>query len=557
MVVMPTLCSWAAAATVLLPLALEVSATTADGRGPTSLPKVSLSSMGADGKRVFLDASQNGRQRIFHGTNVVVKGPPWLPRRDKYNPKTSLVGEDFSFMQEAGINLIRLGAMWPGVEPARGQYNQTYIQELRAIIQEAADYDIYVLLDMHQDVLSEFFCGEGIPAWAVEAPHSHFTHFPFPLWLRPASLGADGFPTRQDCAKIQTQERIKQLDGWASGFVAYATGTAYDALYTNHNNLTEVWGAFWAKLAKEVLDLPNVLGFELINEPFAGNPWTDPLLMLPGRAEAMRLQPAYDVLVHRIREVDQQTLVFFAGVTWDNTVPVGFTSAPGGPEEADRSVLAYHYYNPPQRKGHFQEYREQRLKDAARLSTGLMMTESCCDELVNEAQPQLAAAGESWIQWEWKDWCEEDQESLHSSSQNARWGACKTGYGSPLYPSDNWMPDRTALAQMAIPYPQAVAGRVVITSWEGTPRIYQLKYILDTSIHSATEVFVNPELTFPAGINITVTPPEAVNATMDVEKRKLFLVATSEAESGQEVSVVLAARGGSPTPSIVEASIVV
>ena len=29
-------------------------------------------------------------------------------------------------------------------------------------------YGIYTLLDAHQDVLSQKFCGEGIPDWAVD-----------------------------------------------------------------------------------------------------------------------------------------------------------------------------------------------------------------------------------------------------------------------------------------------------------------------------------------------------------------------------------------------------
>ena len=32
----------------------------------------------------------------------------------------------------------------------------------------AGKYGIYSLLDMHQDALSDKFCGEGIPDWAVD-----------------------------------------------------------------------------------------------------------------------------------------------------------------------------------------------------------------------------------------------------------------------------------------------------------------------------------------------------------------------------------------------------
>lgn len=48
-----------------------------------------------------------------------------------------------------------------------------------------------------------------------------------------------------------------------------------------------------------------------------------------------------------VRAVDDSRLIFFAGVTWGNVGP-GFTAPPGGMEFANRSVLAFHYYSPPQ-----------------------------------------------------------------------------------------------------------------------------------------------------------------------------------------------------------------
>ena len=48
-----------------------------------------------------------------------MKGPPWIPSRGDFDQYTSLVAKDFELMRSAGINLIRLGVMWPGVEPVR------------------------------------------------------------------------------------------------------------------------------------------------------------------------------------------------------------------------------------------------------------------------------------------------------------------------------------------------------------------------------------------------------------------------------------------------------
>ena len=71
------------------------------------------------GERVMVDSF--GRERAFHGTNAVVKGPPWIPSRGAFDQFTSLTAKDFELMQSAGVNAIRLGVMWPGVEPVRGQ----------------------------------------------------------------------------------------------------------------------------------------------------------------------------------------------------------------------------------------------------------------------------------------------------------------------------------------------------------------------------------------------------------------------------------------------------
>ena len=63
--------------------------------------------------------------------------------------------------------MIRLGVMWPGVEPIKGYMNQTYLQVMRNLTINLGAAGIYVLVDAHQDLLSRYFCGEGIPDWAV------------------------------------------------------------------------------------------------------------------------------------------------------------------------------------------------------------------------------------------------------------------------------------------------------------------------------------------------------------------------------------------------------
>jgi len=497
-------------------------------RTAAQLPRISLRLLeDGSGDRIFVETapSADGRARVFHGTNVVIKGPPWLPKRDAYDPLVSLVAEDFETMREAGINLIRLGVMWAGAEPERGQYNETYFKELRGIVEEAASYGIYVLLDMHQDLLSERFCGEGIPPWAAEVPDHQSLSFPVPLWPLPADAGEDGFPTRSTCSAVLSANPF--FHGWTSGHGTYAAGHAFEALYTK-NDLTDAWGAFWARTAIAVKGLTNVLGFELINEPFAGNVFEDPLLMIPGRADEERLQPAYDRVVRHIRQVDSEALIFFAAVTWDNAYPVGFRHAPGGDAEANRSVLAYHFYTPPQRKGGFQEYTDAFRRDARRLGTGVMMTESCCSPFFEEAIPHLAAIGHSWANWEWKDWCKEDNTSKHWDLQRASFGACKTGFGGVVH-------NTTLIGALAAPYAPAVAGVLNGTSWDNATGVFELRFRPNAGATVPTEIFVNANLSFPTGFDVQVNPPSALDVELRPADFRVLLAPRRGAAAGPVV----------------------
>lgn len=49
----------------------------------------------------------DGRERYFHGVNVVVKGPPWHPELKTFDPLKSFVEKDMQTLQDLGLNAIR------------------------------------------------------------------------------------------------------------------------------------------------------------------------------------------------------------------------------------------------------------------------------------------------------------------------------------------------------------------------------------------------------------------------------------------------------------------
>lgn len=66
--------------------------------------------------------------------------------------------------------------MWSGVEPSPKQYNVTYLNIVKQIVELLGKNGIFVLFDMHQDVLSSRTGSyDGIPSWLYDRfpPPSH------------------------------------------------------------------------------------------------------------------------------------------------------------------------------------------------------------------------------------------------------------------------------------------------------------------------------------------------------------------------------------------------
>ncbi|KAJ3313068.1 hypothetical protein HDU76_002727 [Blyttiomyces sp. JEL0837] len=316
-------------------------------------------------KTLFID--ELGRSRIFRGTNVVYKAFPYHPNiNPDSDPKHSFNQVDIDILASHGVTVIRLGVMWPGVEPIRGHYDFNYIEIMRTIVERCQDAGIYVLIDFHQDGLSEKFCGEGIPLWASQPAWSLFNlfGFPFPLESTPYKLNDLGIPSDSDCSK----HFYDLLE------LSYASGSAYQRLYKNYNGLRDSFVAYWKLLAEVFGGFDNVLGYDLMNEPFAGNVFSNPWLIIPGLADSWNLQTFYDVTAEGIRQVDSRTLIFFESVTWDNFA-VGFRHPPGGNQYANKTVLSFHHYNPKPNLMDISGSFVERLNDMHRLGCGGMLTE--------------------------------------------------------------------------------------------------------------------------------------------------------------------------------------
>lgn len=183
--------------------------------------------------QLFLD--HNGQEVIFHGLNLVNK-----------NPEENYLGPDdqeaIQKISDWGFNCIRLGVIWDGLEPEPGKYDEDYLLGIDERIQWAKENDLYVLLDMHQDLYSVLY-SDGAPEWAtLTDDHPHVSG-----------------------------------DIWSeSYFISPAVQTAFDNFWKNApapdgTGIQDHLIHAWRHVAERYADQSHVIGYDLLNEPFMGS----------------------------------------------------------------------------------------------------------------------------------------------------------------------------------------------------------------------------------------------------------------------------------------------
>lgn len=147
----------------------------------------------------------------------------------------------FARLAAQGVNVLRFGLIWDGVEPEPGVYDDAYLARARAQVEMAARHGIYAFLDMHQDLYSVRF-GDGAPEWAtLDGGHAHVTgdHWADAYFTSPAVIASlDAF--------------------WRGAPDARGVG------------LLDRYAAMWAHVARAFAGCGGLIGYDLLNEPYPG-----------------------------------------------------------------------------------------------------------------------------------------------------------------------------------------------------------------------------------------------------------------------------------------------
>jgi len=271
------------------------------GSGDASDADGSLLSVGTTGDWL---TNSDGQVVILHGLNEVYKVAPGEPSADGFSD------DDAAFLAENGFNAVRVGVIWSDLEPEPGVFNTAYLNSIEQTVQTLGDHGIYSIIDFHQDAYSTAFGGEGAPDWAVQTDGAANPQLSFPL--------NEFF----DPAANQAWESF-----WSNVDAPNGVG-----LEDNYSQMLEY-------VANAFNGNPDVVGFELMNEPSPGSQLL-PTLLGSSFFDSQQLTPFYDQAADAIRAVDPSTPIFYEpNVLFDAGVPTHL-----GTVDATGTVFSFHDY---------------------------------------------------------------------------------------------------------------------------------------------------------------------------------------------------------------------
>jgi len=325
--------------------------------------------------------------------------------------------------------------------------------------------------------------------------------------------------------------------GFAEYYLSQQVGNAFQNFYDNTTGSQNHFVGFWQQVAGYFKNTDTVLGYELINEPWAGDIFRYPSLLLPKEADRRNLAPLYKKLHQNIRPIDDQHILFFEQALTDIIGTNGFDEGPGGPTYNDRQVYSYHLYCAPvDQNGNPRNIIEcdaiddlsfvTDMLNLKRIGCGGMLTEfgamanaTVSIESISALTSVADANLQSWSYWQFK---------LFNDLTTA-------GPGESFY--ENGELEKNKVKALSRTYAQAIAGIPSLMSFEPSDSSFRLVYLIDPTAKAPTEIYLNEEYYYPNGFTVTITPSNAA-VWKQVAKNHIEVYAASNQVQSVRVNII-------------------
>ena len=436
-------------------------------------------------------ADEYGRQLILHGLNTS-SGAKAAPDRMPWVKESNIENEASLY----GFNYVRFLIFWDFIEPEQGVFNSAYLDQVQERVEWYTSRGMHVMLDMHQDLYSLKFGGDGAPEWAIRPDGASVeTAIDGPWWLQNISPAV--------------------INSWVNFWG-----------YSKHKDLQDHYIMSWKFVAERFKSNPGVIGYDLMNEPWGGDLVK---AFITGDFEKTQLSAFYKRIIPEMRTVETQKYLFFEPAP----APVTFGMPSRLPKVDDANginklVYAPHCYplklhegGPYQAsdKKNVKDWYRERLKEVKLHGNvplvcgefGLAPTSADFDLYLSD----MHAMFDDNL-WHWAYW----------SNDNGGW--------SPLTYDGQETP---ILNELIRAYPKATAGRIRSFNYNKIDNIFTMDFVSKSDISKPTEIFI-PKRFFTNGFDVQVE----TSAKYSYDYNESNQVVSIKVNGNAEVKVTISAK---------------
>jgi len=388
-----------------------------------------------------------GRVVQIHGINMVRKGAPFHVSPDEPGFAAKL-----DRIERSGFNGVRLGVWMAALMPTPGVIDTAYLEQVVRGAEALAERDLWILLDFHQDVFT------GMPTWATT---------PEAAALSPTLPGTDGA-------------------FWALAYFSPRSMRQWEDLYArvpvaDGRSAVDLMGDAIAAVGDRFEDMPNVIGIDLMNEPWPGERFFDCLGGGCGRRYA-QLQAIFEEYTAKVRAVAPDMHVWWAPY---NFGPPFQQSPPPSRPDVGLTFHSYCLYT----------------DGGEPVQPGVAENTAC--RLVYDGQLNEAVA--LGAHWDTPVLLGEFGASASPLNTTRLTELADQQLMSWLYWDDNYFAGAPEVVRTDLvrAYPQATAGRLLSQRFDPATGAFDFRYEPDLSVSAPSSIVV-PTEAYPDGYTVDV-----------------------------------------------------
>jgi endoglycosylceramidase len=413
---------------------------------------------------------EQGRTLLLHGVNL----SDYAKRAEGRTSWHTF--EDYARLRGWGLHAVRLLVFWDALQPEPGQIDEAYLDRVQERVGWARQLGLLVILDLHQDIYSTKYTGDGAPHWAC----------------------------------LDEGESFEPVDPWWMRNLQPAVRTAWNNFWET-DALQDHYAEAFARLASRFVGEAAVLGYDLMNEPFGFYP--------PAEFEVEHLRRFYEKLGRRLVQVDPDKLIFYEPLAPLNP---GLPSQVGG---LDGLPAAYfpHFYHVKVHEGLPYDGNDSpmrwavdmRQREAAQWQRPLLFGEigviagvDGAEQYMRDLVDLLDRRRLGWFYWSY------DRGSA-------------SGFNL-LDPEGNEYPVLDVLIRT---HPLRTAGELIRFGTDPTSGAFEMLFLQSEGVSGPSEIVV-PRRRFPQGFLVDSTdPPGTWSWSYDPQRQILTLVADPGTEA--------------------------